>query len=80
MTTAGTNAELNSSCHRCGAAFRCGMVGGDNECWCVKLPHLMRVPASSASTTNTGTTGASCFCPACLKKITDDRPHNTLPA
>lgn len=79
MTAAGTTTEPNSSCPRCGAAFRCGMVGGDSECWCVQLPHIMPVP-SNPSTTATGTAGASCFCPACLQKITDDRQHDAPPA
>ncbi|OOG45349.1 hypothetical protein B0B52_03995 [Polaromonas sp. A23] len=81
MTAAGTTAEPNSSCPRCGAAFRCGMVGGDAECWCVKLPHIMPVPPIPATTTTTtGTAGASCFCPACLQKITNDRQHDAPPA
>ncbi|MDP1953831.1 MAG: cysteine-rich CWC family protein [Polaromonas sp.] len=68
----------NSACPACGAAFRCGMVGADAQCWCVKLPHVMPVPASAPTTPSS--TGASCFCPACLQKITDDRPHKTPPA
>ncbi|WP_397407999.1 cysteine-rich CWC family protein [Polaromonas sp.] len=54
------------------------MVGGDTECWCVKLPHVLPVPSASAPTI--GTSGASCFCPACLQKLTDDRQQDTSPA
>ena len=93
-------AGANSSCPRCGVAFRCDMVrsagpsqastvpvggsavreatsvgadmpGGDKECWCVQLPHIMPVPSSTPP--STGTPVASCFCPACLKQITDER-------
>ncbi|MDI1273559.1 cysteine-rich CWC family protein [Polaromonas sp.] len=78
MTAAGASMPPNSSCPGCGATFRCGMVGGDAECWCVKLPHLLPVPSSPSSTT--GTTGASCFCPTCLQKITDERQHTPSPA
>ncbi|MDO8370903.1 MAG: cysteine-rich CWC family protein [Polaromonas sp.] len=78
MTAAGASVPTNSSCPRCGAAFRCGMVGGDAECWCVTLPHVMPVPSSTSSSTDTS--GASCFCPACLQKITDDRQQDTSPA
>ncbi|MES2384361.1 MAG: cysteine-rich CWC family protein [Pseudomonadota bacterium] len=77
MTSARAGAPANSSCPRCGASFRCGLVGGDSACWCVKLPHIMPVPSASPSTT--GAPGASCFCPACLQQITDDR-QNTSPA
>ncbi|MDP3825727.1 MAG: cysteine-rich CWC family protein [Polaromonas sp.] len=78
MTAAGASVPSNSSCPRCGAAFPCGMVGGDAECWCVKLPHVMPVPSSTSS--SIGTSEASCFCPACLQKITDDRQQDTSPA
>ncbi|MGQ2978891.1 MAG: cysteine-rich CWC family protein [Polaromonas sp.] len=73
-----TAAAANSSCPRCGAAFRCGMVGGDTECWCVQLPHILPVPSGALS--STGVPQASCFCPACLQQITDDRQHKPSPA
>ncbi len=79
MTAAGASVPPNSSCPRCGAAFRCGMVGNDAECWCVKLPHVMPVPTDN-STTGSDAAKASCFCPACLLQITDDRQHNISPA
>jgi hypothetical protein len=60
-----------SVCPRCGAGLRCGMVAGDAECWCVKLPHIMPVP-SERSPQPEGS-ALSCFCPACLKQITDER-------
>ncbi|WP_096670690.1 cysteine-rich CWC family protein [Polaromonas sp. AET17H-212] len=117
MTATGASVPTNSSCPRCGATFRCGMVGGDAECWCVKLPHIMPVPPGSPSTIVENsknhdrqlttvrpelveglrqaqperygvvndenihsTAEASCFCPACLQKITDDRQQNTSSA
>ncbi|MDI1236263.1 MAG: cysteine-rich CWC family protein [Polaromonas sp.] len=79
MTAAGASLPSNASCPRCGAAFRCGMVGGDAECWCVKLPHVMPVPSSNPSS-SIGTSEASCFCAACLQKITDDRQPDLSPA
>ncbi|MES2954529.1 MAG: cysteine-rich CWC family protein [Pseudomonadota bacterium] len=78
MTAATNSVSANSSCPRCGVGFRCGMVGGDSQCWCVKLPHIMPVPSGLPSTT--GAPGASCFCPACLQQITDDRQHSPSPA
>jgi hypothetical protein len=75
-----------SVCPRCGAGLRCGMLAGDAECWCVKLPNIMPVPAApdagsgatnllpTASPTPDETPpAASCLCPACLKQITDER-------
>ncbi|MCF8200291.1 MAG: cysteine-rich CWC family protein [Sulfuritalea sp.] len=51
-------------CPQCGAQFRCGMEAGDTECWCVKLPAIVPLPAKA----ETGASGAaSCFCPVCLK-------------
>ncbi|MDO9361221.1 MAG: cysteine-rich CWC family protein [Polaromonas sp.] len=72
---AGAPANPNSACPRCGAAFRCGMVGGDSECWCVKLPNLMAVPSAGASNPESipEPGAASCFCPACLQEIIDAR-------
>ena len=60
-----------SVCPRCGAGLRCGMVAGDAECWCVQLPHVMPVPTERAPSPEGG--ALSCYCPACLKLITDER-------
>jgi hypothetical protein len=57
----------NSSCPRCGIRFRCGMVGGDDACWCADLPPLTALPVPSAGS------GASCFCPACLEAVRAER-------
>ncbi|MGH8833142.1 MAG: cysteine-rich CWC family protein [Polaromonas sp.] len=95
-------------CPRCGAGFRCGMVAGDSECWCVKLPHVMPVDGMNHFPPLCGRAGvgagagsdapksphpnpppagegskpaaASCFCPACLQQIIDDRQHKPSPA
>jgi hypothetical protein len=50
-------------CPQCGAGFRCGMEGGDAQCWCVTLPAFMPLPAKSAS----DSPDARCLCPECLK-------------
>jgi len=60
-----------SVCPRCGAGLRCGMVAGDAECWCAQLPLVMPVPSPAGVLPDNS--AASCFCPACLKKITDER-------
>ena len=78
MTAAKAGTQANSSCPRCGTMFRCGMVAADDQCWCVKLPHIMPVLSSASATT--GTAGASCFCPACLQQVTNERQHNDSPA
>lgn len=73
-----TPALTNTSvCPRCGAGLRCGMVAGDAECWCVQLPHIMPVP-SERSTQLEGS-ALSCFCPTCLKQITDERTRLSAP-
>ncbi len=69
-----------SVCPRCGAGLRCGMVAGDAECWCVQLPHVMPVPPALSEQTLPDSGAASCFCPACLKQITDERQHTPSPA
>ncbi|WP_431095085.1 cysteine-rich CWC family protein [Polaromonas aquatica] len=51
---------------------------GDAECWCVQLPHIMPVP-SERSVQPEGS-ALSCFCPACLKQITDERSRPSSPA
>ena len=47
-------------------------LSGDAECWCVQLPHVMPVPAARAAVLPGA---ASCFCPVCLKQITDERQN-----
>lgn len=74
-----TPALANTSvCPRCGAGLRCGMVAGDAECWCVKLPHVMPVP--SERTPQPEGSALSCFCLACLKQITDERTRLSAPS
>ncbi|MEC5213753.1 putative paraquat-inducible protein A [Polaromonas sp. CG_9.5] len=63
-----------SVCPRCGAGLRCGMVAGDAQCWCTQLPNVMPVPALNEHTLPDNG-AASCFCPACLKQITDEQQH-----
>ncbi|MBI5898590.1 MAG: cysteine-rich CWC family protein [Rhodocyclales bacterium] len=59
--------EANSGCQRCGTRFRCGMVGGDGECWCAGLPAVAVLPVPPAGS------AASCFCPACLEAVRAER-------
>ena len=62
----------SSICPRCQAGFRCGVVAGDQLCWCASLPPLAVSPSGSGP--------ASCFCPACLEKITFSKSSEvTLP-
>jgi hypothetical protein len=67
-----------SVCPRCGAGLRCGMVAGDAECWCVQLPHVMPLPTERTPKAEGST--LSCYCPACLKLITDERSRLSAPA
>ncbi|MBI5109903.1 MAG: cysteine-rich CWC family protein [Rhodocyclales bacterium] len=67
------SAAANSTCPRCAAAFRCGMVGGDTPCWCASLPPVTPLPVPPAGT------GTSCFCPACLAAIKAERAGKTPP-
>ncbi|WP_457282591.1 cysteine-rich CWC family protein [Polaromonas sp. P5_D5] len=74
-----TPAQADTSvCPRCGAGLRCGMAAGDAECWCVQLPHIMPVP--SERTPQPEGSALSCFCPACLKQITDERIRLSAPS
>jgi hypothetical protein len=71
-----TAPQANTSvCPRCGAGLRCGNVAGDAQCWCSQLPNIMSVPAARSTPipVNDSAASASCFCPACLKEITDER-------
>ena len=74
MTSPELKLANTSVCPRCGAGLRCAMVAGDAECWCVQLPNVMPVPARpEPALPDSG--AASCFCPACLKQITDERKN-----
>ncbi|MBC7444847.1 MAG: cysteine-rich CWC family protein [Polaromonas sp.] len=66
-------------CPRCGADLRCGMAAGDAECWCARLPQVMPVPSAPPRQALLQSSAASCFCPACLKQITDERHHTLYP-
>ncbi|MGV8803775.1 MAG: cysteine-rich CWC family protein [Polaromonas sp.] len=71
-------APANTSvCPRCGAGLRCGMLAGDAQCWCVQLPLVMPVPSLPLPPDGQV---ASCFCPACLKHITDERKNRLSPS
>ena len=63
MSAASEAAVPTSVCPQCGAQFRCGMEGGDQECWCASLPPLLPLPAQS----DPGSP-ATCLCPVCLKE------------
>ena len=65
----------NSVCPRCGTGLRCGMVGDDAKCWCVNLPHVMPVPSALPDPVLAVNSAASCFCPACLEEITNERKN-----
>ena len=74
MTSPELKLGNTSVCPRCGAGLRCAMLAGDAECWCVQLPNVMPVPAlPEQALPDSG--AASCFCPACLKQITDERKN-----
>ncbi len=82
MTTTNISPPLpaltpSSLCPRCGAAFRCGCVAGDAECWCVKLPNVMPLPSTTASAAGDAAP-ASCFCPACLQQPLTPMPQPAL--
>ena len=59
MSSVGAKDTVNSVCRQCGAEFRCGMEGGDAQCWCAGLPPFMPLPDSAAA--------PACLCPACLQ-------------
>ncbi len=65
-----TGTEIESEaptnvCPQCGARFRCGMEGGDKECWCASLPALLPVPVALKS--DPDSPAVNCLCPVCLK-------------
>ncbi|SFC00509.1 Cysteine-rich CWC [Polaromonas sp. OV174] len=82
MTSPAPTLPNTSVCPRCGAGLRCGMVAGDAECWCMQLPHVMPVPEARKppAPSQDGAAAASCYCPACLKQITDERKNALSPA
>ncbi|MES2281602.1 MAG: cysteine-rich CWC family protein [Pseudomonadota bacterium] len=59
-----------STCPRCGAGLRCGMVANDSKCWCFEMPHVIPVPPTSG---NDGALQAGCLCPACLQKLIEEK-------
>jgi uncharacterized paraquat-inducible protein A len=50
-------------------------LAGDAECWCAQLPNVMPVPSALPVPALPDNSAASCFCPACLKQITDERQN-----
>lgn len=63
MSPGANPGSANGNCPRCGVAFRCGMVGNDAQCWCAGLPSLPVLPVPAAES------GASCYCPDCLRAL-----------
>jgi len=57
--------EENSVCQRCGLGFRCGVVAGQDSCWCFDLPRV-----SKAAPAPKNLEGKSCYCPNCLNELT----------
>ncbi len=45
-----------AACGRCGTVFACGMLAGEERCWCADLPPLVPVP------------GRGCLCRQCLEE------------
>lgn len=64
MNVIGMAGAATGNCAQCGAPFRCGMEGGDAECWCVSLPPLLPLPAADSPS-------AGCLCPTCLQARLD---------
>jgi Cysteine-rich CWC len=51
------------------------MVAGDATCWCADLPLLAELPVRLSDTAGSAEKLAlSCFCPACLKSLTNPTP------
>ena len=65
MNAVPDNGVANSRCAQCGAGFRCGMEGGDTECWCASLPPLTSLPVVP----DAGSAATGCLCPACLQAM-----------
>jgi len=57
-----------SLCTRCGAAFGCAMVDGNDgaPCWCTRLPPVVALPPADEA--------AGCWCPACLAQHIAQQP------
>ena len=54
-------------CPACGASFTCGATGGQLQCWCCDLPHIMEMNLN-----------AGCLCPTCLRREIDRRVDGVL--
>lgn len=64
MSVAPASAAETNRCPQCGAAFHCGVVAGEAQCWCASLPPVSLPPAKAEPGESAG---ANCLCPACLK-------------
>ena len=53
----------SDACPRCGKPVACGMKTGMARCWCADYPPMLKVPAAES--------GAGCYCPECLKAVTE---------
>jgi hypothetical protein len=57
MTSGAERAERGqAACGRCGTVFVCGMLAGEERCWCAALPPVTPVP------------GRGCLCRQCLEE------------
>ncbi|TDK65874.1 cysteine-rich CWC family protein [Sapientia aquatica] len=55
-----------SICPRCASQFTCAMADNTGQpCWCTTLPIAPVLPIYPELA---GQSGASCFCPICLKE------------
>jgi hypothetical protein len=68
---AGGPGDTTTRCPECGSAFVCGMEAGAAECWCAKLPPLLRVPAAATAPLGTSDAKVCCLCPICLQRKLD---------
>lgn len=60
------------------ASVGANKLAGDADCWCVQLPRIMRVPPAPANPGQADISAASCYCPACLQQITNERQAKLL--
>lgn len=63
----GNEKRIAESCPACGEPAECGMVNGDETCWCFALPPALPMPSEES--------GARCYCRKCLQHlINNSRP------
>ena len=64
----GENRKVHD-CPACGGGVECGMVNGEDECWCSALPNVL--PMSDDR-------DAKCYCRACLEALIRERARRQL--